>query len=146
LCFHQSRCLSHLQHSQQVQSVMLSDSFRCVPVKRLCCDGRATGLAFLVPDGYNDGNPPLPKFLVFFDDISDSIAAANYLRGRLPHSLKDKIKWFNADMSVTFKEAEFANLTIGKTWGFCTTASFGMVRPESDISRDSAATCREGIL
>lgn len=84
-------------------------------------------LAFLVPAGYKDGDPPLPKFLVFFDNIADSIAAAHFLRQRLPKGLRDKIKWFNADMSDTFKEAEVANLTIGETWGLCTTTSFGMV-------------------
>lgn len=101
-------------------------------------------LVFLVPEGYNDSNLPLPKFLVFFNDILDSIAAANYLRGHLPHALKDKIKWFNSDMSVTFKEAEFANLRTGKTWGLCTTASFGMVRAESTFTFWLLMThCRE---
>ena len=84
-------------------------------------------LAFLVPAGYKETDPPLPKFLVFFDNISDSIAAARFLRQRLPEALKDKIKWFNADMSVTFKETELDNLLTGKTRGLCTTTSFGMV-------------------
>ncbi|KAI9459625.1 hypothetical protein HD554DRAFT_2029206, partial [Boletus coccyginus] len=84
-------------------------------------------LAFLVPAGYKDGDPPLPKFLVFFNDIADSIVAAHFLRQCLPKGLRDKIKWFNADMSDTFKEAEVANLMIGEIWGLCTTTSFGMV-------------------
>ncbi|KAF8128106.1 hypothetical protein EV363DRAFT_1170700 [Boletus edulis] len=84
-------------------------------------------LAFLVPAGYKESDPPLPKFLVFFDNISDSIAATRFLRQRLPGALKDAIKWFNADMSVTFKEMELDNLLTGKTRGLCTTTSFGMV-------------------
>ncbi|KAF8430431.1 hypothetical protein L210DRAFT_3418105 [Boletus edulis BED1] len=84
-------------------------------------------LAFLVPAGYKESDPPLPKFLVFFDNISDSIAAARFLRRRLPRALKDAIKWFNADMSVTFKETELDNLLTGKTRGLCTTTSFGTV-------------------
>ncbi|KAF8549004.1 hypothetical protein OG21DRAFT_1478995 [Imleria badia] len=50
-------------------------------------------LAFLVPAGYKESDPPLPKFLVFFDNISDSIAAARFLRRCLPGALKDAIKW-----------------------------------------------------
>jgi len=30
-------------------------------------------------------------------------------------------------MSTTYKEAELANLVSGKSWGFLTTTSFGMV-------------------
>ncbi|KAF9234419.1 hypothetical protein BU15DRAFT_52639, partial [Melanogaster broomeanus] len=55
-------------------------------------------LAFLVPTGFKVGDPPPPKFLVFFDDIPNSIEAALVLRRRLPRELRDKIKWFNADM------------------------------------------------
>ncbi|KIJ15264.1 hypothetical protein PAXINDRAFT_77530, partial [Paxillus involutus ATCC 200175] len=61
-------------------------------------------LAFLIPAGFKVGNPPPPKFLIFFDDIPDSINATFSLRKRLPPELRDKIKWFNADMSPTFKE------------------------------------------
>ena len=40
-------------------------------------------LAFLIPDDW-DGTSPLPyKFAIFFDNITDSIAAATYLRS--PH-------------------------------------------------------------
>ncbi|KAF8421869.1 P-loop containing nucleoside triphosphate hydrolase protein, partial [Boletus edulis BED1] len=105
-------------------------------------------LAFLVPDDYKDGDPPLPKFLVFFDNISDSIAAANSLRKRLPTPLREKIKWFNSDMSNTFKEAEFDNLTTGKTWGLCTTTSFGMGMDIPDIALviQWRATCNLSAL
>ena len=84
-------------------------------------------LAFLVPDGYKLGDPPPPKFLIFFDDITESINATRYLRRRLPLGLRGKIKWYNADMSVPFKEKEVANLTSGEIFGLCTTSSFGMV-------------------
>ena len=50
------------------------------------------------------------------------------LRRHLPPELRDRIKWFNADMSTTFKEEELENLLRGETWGFCTTTLFGMVR------------------
>ncbi|KAF8440203.1 hypothetical protein L210DRAFT_837842, partial [Boletus edulis BED1] len=58
---------------------------------------------------------PLRKFLVFFDNISNSIVAANSLWKHLPTPLREKIKWFNVDMSNTIKEAKFNNLTIGSS-------------------------------
>ena len=85
-------------------------------------------LAFLVPPGWKVGDPPLPKFLIFFDNIQDAINAAQYLRSRLPPDAKDLIKWFNADMSTTFKDAELERLIAGETRGTATTDSFGMVR------------------
>ena len=84
-------------------------------------------LAFLIPDNWKDGDPPLKKFLIFFDDIKQAINPATYLRGRLPKHLKHKIKWFNADMTPTYKESEVGNLQDDETWGYCTTESFGMV-------------------
>lgn len=84
-------------------------------------------LGFLIPEGYKLGDPPPPKFLIFFDDIPDSINATLYLRQRLPPELRTKIKWFNSDMSTQFKETEAKNLISGETFGLCTTSSFGMV-------------------
>jgi len=86
-----------------------------------------TDLAFLIPDGFKEGDPPPPKFLIFFDDIPESINGAQYLSKRLPPMLRHKIKWFNADMTTTYKENEVKNLVDGDTWGLCTTSSFGMV-------------------
>ena len=84
-------------------------------------------LAFLIPTGYKVRDPPPPKFLIFFNDIADSINGATVLRRQLPLELRDKIKWFNANMSTAFKEAELDNIMSGTTWGLCTTTSFGMV-------------------
>jgi len=81
----------------------------------------------LIPSSWKGGDLPPPKFLIFFDDISDAIGAANLLRSRLPPELRDKIKWLNSDMTSTFKEEELAQLISGDTWGLCTTDSFGMV-------------------
>jgi hypothetical protein len=74
------------------------------------------------------GDPPPPKFLVFFDDINDSIKACLYLKSLLPPSYRHKLKWFNSDMSSTFKENETRNLMLGESWGDFATDSFGMVR------------------
>ncbi|KIM51721.1 hypothetical protein SCLCIDRAFT_12054 [Scleroderma citrinum Foug A] len=83
-------------------------------------------LMFLIPAGLKVGDPLPPKFLVFFDNIPDSIKAVTVLHQRLPPELRDRIKWFNADMSTTFKEEELENLLRGETWGFCMMTSFGM--------------------
>jgi superfamily II DNA helicase RecQ len=85
-------------------------------------------LAFLIPDGIKVGDPPPPKFLVFFDDIPNSIAAVHMMRRRLPRELQDKIKWFNSDMSAEYKDETLDDFVKGLTWGLFTTTSFGMVR------------------
>ncbi|KAF8448774.1 P-loop containing nucleoside triphosphate hydrolase protein, partial [Boletus edulis BED1] len=92
-------------------------------------------LGFLIPEDHKDGvpSPVPPKFLIFFDDIQDSINAAKFLRNRLPPHARDKIKWFNSDMTTEFKETEVKALIAGDTWGFCTTESFGMGMDIPDI-------------
>jgi superfamily II DNA/RNA helicase len=84
-------------------------------------------LAFLIPENLPPGWKP-PKFLIFFDDIAESIAVANFLRQRLPPEYRDMIKWFNSNMSAQFRDVEAAKLKAGDTWGLCCTDSFGMVR------------------
>jgi ATP-dependent DNA helicase RecQ len=83
-------------------------------------------LAFLVPD-----NPPPdwrpPKFLIFFDDIADSVRAARFLKSRLPLHLRERIQWFNSEMSPEFREQSCEDLKEGRMWGLFCTDSFGMV-------------------
>ncbi|KAI5996709.1 hypothetical protein EDD15DRAFT_2163329, partial [Pisolithus albus] len=77
-------------------------------------------LFFLVPEGWVTGDPAPPKFLVFFDDIQDAIAATKTLQKRLPHEVRHRIKWFNSDMTTTYKEAEVTHLRTGlETPGVC---------------------------
>ena len=83
-------------------------------------------LAFLIPEGCSLENLP-PKFLIFFDKISESIDAAKYLRSLLPPELQHLIKWFNADMSQTFRDDESAAFRDGERAGLCCTDSYGMV-------------------
>ncbi|KIJ09815.1 hypothetical protein PAXINDRAFT_86927, partial [Paxillus involutus ATCC 200175] len=112
-------------------------------------------LVFLIPAGFKVGDPPPQKFLIFFDNIPESINTACSLCRRLPPELRAKIKWFNADMSTTYKEAELENLvsgdihrTVGETWGLCTTASFGMGMDVADIFLviQWRATCKIAAL
>ncbi|KAJ6610328.1 hypothetical protein B0H10DRAFT_1762794, partial [Mycena sp. CBHHK59/15] len=65
--------------------------------------------------------------VIFFDSIADSVAAAIFLRGRLPLEYRDKIKWFNSEMSTEFKDIESESLKSGKIWGLSCTDSFSMV-------------------
>ncbi|KIK79866.1 hypothetical protein PAXRUDRAFT_95528, partial [Paxillus rubicundulus Ve08.2h10] len=92
-----------------------------------------TDLAFLIPEGWKPGDPPPPKFLIFFDDIQDAINVVTYLCRRLPMEYQDKVKWFNSDMTTTYKEDELNNIVSGQTWGLCTTDSFGMGMDVPDI-------------
>ncbi|KAI0052949.1 P-loop containing nucleoside triphosphate hydrolase protein, partial [Auriscalpium vulgare] len=103
-------------------------------------------LAFLL-EGVGPESPP-PKFLIFFDDITDSIRAAKYLRKKLPLELRSKIKWFNADMTAAYRERELKNLREGKTWGLFCTDSFGMGvdLPDIELIIQWKATCNLATL
>ncbi|KAI6163847.1 hypothetical protein EDD17DRAFT_1438004, partial [Pisolithus thermaeus] len=93
-----------------------------------------TDLFFLVPKGWMTGDLAPPKFLVFFDDIQDAIAATKILQKCLPSEVHHRIKWFNSDMTTTYKEAEVTHLCTGDTWGLCTTELFGMGMDVPDIA------------
>jgi hypothetical protein len=84
-------------------------------------------LRFLIPPDW-DGTTPLPwKFVIFFDAITESIAAAQYLRGLMPLEFREKIKWFNSEMSPEFRVDESDKFNKGINYGLCCTESFGMV-------------------
>ena len=83
-------------------------------------------LSFLLRN-WKLGSPPPPKFIVFFDNINTSIQAALFLRSLLPHEYQQRVKWFNSEMSDTFKRDEAARFACGETWGLMATDSFGMV-------------------
>ncbi|KIK78932.1 hypothetical protein PAXRUDRAFT_37427, partial [Paxillus rubicundulus Ve08.2h10] len=52
----------------------------------------------------------------------------------LPCELRDKLKWFNANMSTEYKQTELDNLVSGETWGLLMTTSFWMGMDVLDIS------------
>ena len=83
-------------------------------------------LAFLIPENPESGWQ-LPKFLIFFDNIVESIAVAKFIWKWLPPELRHMVKWFNSDMSAEFCDAEATKLKEGETWGLCCTELFGMV-------------------
>jgi superfamily II DNA helicase RecQ len=84
---------------------------------------------------WKPGDPPPPKFLVFFDNINEAITACQTLTSLLPPEYKDKLRWFNSDMSSSYKDDETERLLLGDAWGLFTTDSFGMVRGNMFESR-----------
>ncbi|KAI6004190.1 P-loop containing nucleoside triphosphate hydrolase protein [Pisolithus albus] len=147
------RDLTHLLHMSSRRTVIIHWSSDhpnigiCVKKIKYALNSFAD-LTFLVPAGFKVGDPPPPKFLIFFDDIPASINAACVLRHRLPRELKEKIRWFNTDMSTQYKETELQKLTNGETWGLCTTTSFGMGMDVPDILLviQWRATCKLAAL
>ena len=67
------------------------------------------------------------KFVIFFDDKNEAVAAGDYLRSRLPLDQCQRIIWFMSDMSREYKDNGVEALATGKIWGICSTDSFGMV-------------------
>ena len=84
-------------------------------------------LAFIIPDGFQDGDPPPKKFLIFFNSKKEAEDASLYLQSRLPKALRMKIKWFHAVNTPEYREEEVELLKKDETWGYCCTDSFGMV-------------------
>ena len=87
-------------------------------------------LAFVLP---TNPNVEPPKFIVFFDNITEAVEACIMLRNRLPREHADKIVWFNSEMTETFKKKVIEQLMRGEIWGICATDSFGMVRVYSTL-------------
>ena len=84
-------------------------------------------LGFLIPDNFKEGDPPLEKFLIFFDDRKEAERACKSLRARMPPSLREKIRWFHSVITDKTREDDVEAMRKGEIWGFCCTDSFGMV-------------------
>ena len=88
-------------------------------------------LSFLI----SDGDSPVAKFLVFFDNTKETEAACHYLRLLLPPSDRDRIKYFHSTMTQAYRECELEAMRNSETWGLCCTDAFGMV--SSELQRGS---------
>ena len=89
-------------------------------------------LAFLVPKDWKQGDPPPPKFMVFFDNKKDAEAAAKFLQNRVSVQLRKNIPWFHAGMTRYFRVEQVARLRGEEreedgAWGFMATDSGGLV-------------------
>ncbi|KAI0669881.1 P-loop containing nucleoside triphosphate hydrolase protein [Trametes maxima] len=89
-------------------------------------------LDFVLPVGWKPGNH-IPKFLVFFDNIEESIQAADVLRRRLPSANRYKVLCFNSDTTASLREEATAEYISGELWGLYCTDSFGMGIDIEDI-------------
>ncbi|KIK74531.1 hypothetical protein PAXRUDRAFT_175473 [Paxillus rubicundulus Ve08.2h10] len=76
--------ITHLLHMHKDETLVLRQSsdwpnvnIRIRKIKYVLSS--FADLTFLIPTGFKVGNPPLPKFLVFFDDIPNSIEAVSVL-------------------------------------------------------------------
>jgi len=84
------------------------------------------------------------KFIIFFDDKNDAMAATDYLRSRLSPDQRERIIWFMSDMSREFKDNGVEGLMTGRLWGICSTDSFGMVgQNDSPSTHTISRACRE---
>ena len=84
-------------------------------------------LAFLIPMGFKEGDQPLPKFIVFFDNTKEAERATKYLRTLLPDSLRDRIMYFHSTMTQFFRVDELEAMKNSETWAICATDAFRMV-------------------
>lgn len=87
-------------------------------------------LNFLIHPTWKPGDH-LPKFVVFFDNIEESIMAAERLQRRLPESARDKIVWFNSRMTPEFWDEALDMFANGDMYGLFSTDSFGMVHTDT---------------
>lgn len=87
-------------------------------------------LAFLVelPPDFIDGMmPPPAKFLVFFDSTRVAEQALYAARTNLAPELREKIRYFHAGMTQTYREEMYNALKSGHIWGLYVTTAFGFV-------------------
>lgn len=84
-------------------------------------------LSFLIPEGFTEGDSPIPKFLVFFDSTKETEAACRFLRRLLPPSHEGRIKYFHSTMTQAYRENQLAAMQDSNVWGLCCTDAFGMV-------------------
>ena len=98
-----------------------------------------------VLQNWKPGDDPPPKFIIFCDSIRETVAIGKYLRKQLPPEYREKVKWFHANMSKSFREAEVQAVRDGRTWGLCCTDSFGMVSNDFLINMGSLPIEGQGL-
>ena len=94
-------------------------------------------LEFLIVKGYKEGDPPIPKFLIFFDNTKEAERACHHLRTLLPPSLQSRIKYFHSTMTQAYRDEVLEEMRDSSTWGLCCTDAFGMVGISTTIANSS---------
>lgn len=78
----------------------------------------------MLPRTNHASGDPIPKFLVFFDNIEECVRVAEHLRSRLHPGERERIHWFHTQMSEQFYEDDLDAFTALKLYGLCSTDSF----------------------
>ena len=89
-------------------------------------------LQMLIPDDV-DSLTKLPKTMVFFDEILQSLKARRWLVERLPAALAERVKNFNARMDALSKASVMNSFRRGMVDVLFATEAAGMVRRRSSI-------------
>jgi superfamily II DNA helicase RecQ len=79
----------------------------------VCAASSFQDLGFLIPQNFQEGDPPIPPFLVFFDNTKEAERACKYLQTLLPRSLSQKIQWFHSTMTQYFREEQVEAMKAG---------------------------------
>lgn len=85
-------------------------------------------LDFLIPNDFSDRSLMPRKFLVFFDNTTETREAILHLRKRMPLARQYEIKWFNSTLTMEGRKEILDEFRVSKVWGLCCTDAFGMVR------------------
>jgi len=94
-------------------------------------------LEFLIPKGYKEGDPPIPEFLIFFNNTKEAEHACQHLCTLLPLSLRNKIKYFHSTMTKPYRDEELEEMPDSNTRGLCCIDAFGMVSTSTLITDSS---------
>ena len=78
----------------------------------------------MLPRTNHASGDPIPKFLVFFDNIEECVRVAEHLRSRLHLGERERIHWFHTQMLEQFCEDDLDAFTVLKLYGLCSTDSF----------------------
>lgn len=65
--------------------------------------------------------------LIFVDNITEGVNMGDAMRAKLPPEYRDRVRWFNADMSQTYRDEALKDYREGRVWVLICTDSFGMV-------------------
>ncbi|TFK77254.1 P-loop containing nucleoside triphosphate hydrolase protein [Pluteus cervinus] len=79
---------------------------------------------------------PPEKFVVFFDEINESIRACVHMRKILAtfgEEYRHKVVWFNSDMTDEFKREAVERFQNGELWGLFASEAFGLGMDLPDI-------------
>lgn len=99
---------------------------------------------FLFPDdctseGCKAHDQSFQSALVFVDSINEGVNMGDAMRAKLPPEYRDRVRWFNADMSQTYRDEALKDFRECRVWVLICTDSFGMVRNTANHRYDASS-------